>query len=35
MYSSADTLNNNIDFYIAHTPEIQINALYNTAMHAK
>ena len=22
--------NNNADFYIGHTPEIQINALYNT-----
>ena len=25
--------NNNIDFYIAHIPEIQINALYNKDMH--
>ena len=24
---------NNINFYIAHTPEIQINVLYNTNMH--
>ena len=24
-----DNKNNNIDFYIAHTPEIQINALYS------
>ena len=27
--------NNNIDFNIGHTPEIQINALYNTNMHTK
>ena len=25
--------NNNIDFYLAHSPEIQINALYNKNMH--
>ena len=27
--------NNNMDIYIAHTPEIQINALYNANMHTK
>ena len=27
--------NNNIDFYIAHTPEIQIYALYNINMQRK
>ena len=26
---------NNIDFYIEHSPEIQINALYNTNMPKK
>ena len=27
--------NNNLDFYVAHSPEIQIKALYNTNMHKK
>ena len=26
---------NNLDFYMEHTPEIQIKALYNTNMHNK
>ena len=28
-------LNNNIDLYLAHTPEIQINALCNKNMHTQ
>ena len=27
--------NNNIDFYIAHTLELKINALFNKNMHTK
>ena len=30
---SSDVANNNIDFYLAHTHEIHINALYNTNKH--